>query len=142
MDKIEIIDGSAKVSVNPKIHNLDVVYSAAYVFLDKAYILLDGDPEKEIIVTLKPKEGNDAEKLGLEFSNELLNYSHYKSKTKDLGAIRQAILQRALLIYETPKEIKPEETDKDLDGDFLDDPEGIAVPWEEKYGNKKTKKRD
>jgi His-Xaa-Ser system protein HxsD len=145
MKKITIEGNSAIISVKPKIHNLDVVYSAAYTFLDRAYILLDGDPDKEIIVTMKPKGKEDPEKLGLEFNNELLNYSHYKSKVKDLGEIRQAILQRSLLIFEKKDEEKKEEIDDfeldEKDMDFLDDPEGIAIPWEEKYGKKSKGKK-
>jgi His-Xaa-Ser system protein HxsD len=136
-----VVDGSARVCVNPKLHNLDVVYSAAYTFLDKAYILLDGDPDNEIIVTIRPKDGYNAEKLGFEFSNELLNYSHYKSKVKELGVVRQVILQRALLVYDTKnanyEDGNSEEVDSLIDEDLdFEDVEDIATPWEEKYGDK------
>ena len=73
-DVMEIQGDSVVLSINPKLYALETVYSAAYVFLDRAYILLDGDPEKEILVKLKPKQKEDLDKLGGEFFNELINY--------------------------------------------------------------------
>ena len=58
MDFILLKD-SVKVSVDTKIYPLDVIYSSAYVFLDKAYILLDGNPEEVVVVELRPKEEMD-----------------------------------------------------------------------------------
>jgi His-Xaa-Ser system protein HxsD len=128
------------VSLNPRIYSLDVIYSAAYIFMDKAYLIISGDPEKEIIVEMRPKDENiELEKLGYEFNNEIINYSVYKTQTEKNKDIRNAIVQRALLTNDIP--------DKDMqdnDESYIDDPEGIAVPWEEKYGNKKheTKTED
>ena len=51
-------DNSARVVLDAKIYPKDVVYSAAYVFIDRAYVILEGDPEKHITVGLKPKAGN------------------------------------------------------------------------------------
>lgn len=139
------------ISISPKIYSLDVVYSAAYVFLDKAYILLSGEPKKEIMVELRPKEKrNEIEKLGREFSNELINYAFYKKQSEKNAPIRQAILQRALLTSELQpreeevgkiEEIGEKEFERS-DADYLEDPEGIAVPWEEKYGKKAKSKKE
>lgn len=120
------------ISVNPKIYPLDVVYSASYVFLDKAYILLDGDPEDRIIVELRPKEDYDIEKLGREFNNELLSYADYKKRSESSKIIRESIIKRALLTNDSFLAGKEE--------DYLEDPEGIAVPWEEKDKKKGGKK--
>ena len=38
----------AKITVNPKIYSLQTIFAAAYVFLDKAYILLDYGQGKKI----------------------------------------------------------------------------------------------
>ena len=55
--------------VNPKIYSLDVVQAAAYVLMDRAYVVIDGDPEKEILVELKPTDKKeDLEKLGRDFN--------------------------------------------------------------------------
>lgn len=119
------------ISINPRVYPLDVIYSAAYVFLDKAYVLIDGEPNEEIIIELKPKEKYDLEKLGREFNNELLNYAMYKTQAEKNRRIREFIIQRALLTNE--QGIDNEELE------YIDDPKNIAVSWEEKYG-KKTKK--
>jgi len=119
---IEKKNGVQIVHINPKIYSLDVVYTAAYVFLDSAYIVLDGDPEKEILVKIKPKQKDD--ELGLKFQNELLTYAEYKQNFEDNKDIRQAIMQSALL------------TNDPMD-DYIDDPKGIRIPWEDKYGKTK-----
>lgn len=114
----------ATVLVNTKLYPPEVIYSAAYVFLDKAHFLFEGDPRKQIIVTIKPKEkGLDLKRFCLDFSNELINYSVYVIQAAKKQAIREAIIRRALATNTLPDE----ETDEG--DDWLDDPEGIAKPW-------------
>jgi His-Xaa-Ser system protein HxsD len=145
MGNIKIEKDSVVLTINPKIYPLSTIYSAAYVFLDRAYVLLDGEPEKSVIVRLKPKQKEDFEKLGMEFFNELVNYADYQKRAEQTKAIRGIILQRALLTND-PSLIEPAQ-DKEIENlaeeleDELDDPEGIAVPWEEKYGKKKNKNK-
>jgi len=115
----------ATILVNTKIYAPEVIYSAAYVFLDKAHFLFDGNPNKEITVTVKPKEKNlDLKKLCLDFSNELINYSVYVIQAAKKQAIREAIIRRALATNTLP-EPETEEPEEE----WLDDPEGIAKPW-------------
>jgi His-Xaa-Ser system protein HxsD len=86
------------VSVNPKIYPLEIIYSAAYVFLDRAYLLIDGNPKREIFVQMKPKNKNeDMEKLGNEFNNELVNYAVYVVQAVRNQPLRKAIIERALV---------------------------------------------
>jgi His-Xaa-Ser system protein HxsD len=125
------------ISINPKIYPLEVVYSAAYVFLDRAYLLLDGNPDQEIIVELRPKIKCNLEEIGREFNNELLNYATYKKYAEKNDSIRQAIVHRALL---TNSNDESEDIEEISEEDYTKDPEGIAIPWEEKYG--KDKKQD
>ena len=145
LQQIELKEDYAILKLNPKIYNLDSIYSASYVFLDRAYFLLDGDPEKEVYVKIKPKlNDTNAEKLALEFANELVNYEDYRQRAEMTKTIRETLLQRALITND-PGSL-PVEDDKideeiqkileeiDDDDDVFDDPEGIAVPWEEKYG--------
>ena len=141
--------GGITIDVNPKIYPLDVVYSAAYVFLDKYYLLLDGDPKKSIKVILTPKEKNaNLEKAKAEFHNELITYAFYKEQSKKNSALRRAMLQAALLSSEETAEPEAQASEREIDAglppevreaDFLEDPEGIAVPWEVKYKDKKAK---
>ena len=122
--EIDEKQGCALVSINPKIYFLDVIYSAAYVLLDKAHVVLDGDPEEDIIAEIRPKTNQDLKELANSFNEELLNYSVYKTQSEKNKGIREAILQRALLSNGFNSE------------EEIDDPEGIAIPWEEKYGKK------
>lgn len=144
---IKIENGSIVLNVNPKLYALETVYSAAYVFLDRAYVLLDGDPEKKILVKLKPKKKEDLKKLGGEFLNELINYSDYQKRAEQTKKIRETLLQRALLTND-PSVVQEDEEFDDImeeledDEDFLDDPEGIAIPWEEKYGGEAKKENE
>jgi len=149
-DNFHIKDNRITLAVNPKLYPLEAVYSAAYVFMDRAYIVLDGDPEKEILVNMKLKDGVQSvslEQLGDEFNNELINYADYLTRARETKKIREMFLQRAILTNDPQAaeeiiagggEDLSEEGGLDLDElddeDFLDDPEGIAIPWEEKYG--------
>ncbi len=144
--KINEDENCILISVNPEIYPLDVIYSAAYVFLEKAYLLLEGDPKKEIIIKLTAKERINKEelkKIGKEFLNELISYGFYKKQSEKNNLIRQIILQRVLLTGagENNDDCNSlmEETEEE---DYLDDPKGIAIPWEEKYGDKKNGNSD
>lgn len=139
-NNIKIEKDNVILSINSKLYTLETVYSAAYVFLDRAYILLDGDPKKEIIVRLKPKEKQNLEKLGREFLNELINYADYQKRAKQTKKIREMLLQRALITNDPFIINKEDDVMEELDDDYLEDPEEIAIPWEEKYGKKVKKK--
>lgn len=130
IDNLEIHSDHVIVSVNPKIYNLDIIYSAAYVLMDKAYIVIDGDPEEEIIVEIRAKGKNNNEELGRDFNNELINYAVYKAQSAANQEIKETMVKRALMTNAGSDIVDVE----DDDSSYLDDPEGIAVPWEEKYG--------
>lgn len=119
-------EGYVVVSVNPKIYPLDVVYSAAYALIDKAYVLIDGDPAEEILVELRQKEDKKIEvlHLGRELNTELLNYAVYKSQAKLNQGVRETLLQRTFF---TNKE-KTDNQDS-CEPDYLKDPEAITKPW-------------
>ena len=135
-------DGCVLISVNPKIYPVDVVLSSAYIFTDKCYVLVDGDPNEEIIVELRPKNKEEnIEIIGRDFNNELINYANYAVQAIKNERLREAILNRVLLTNSVEK-------NEDATNDYLekeakpwkfDDPEGIAKPWEEKYGKDKNK---
>ena len=99
MLNIELIEGENKavVSVNPQIYPFDVIFTAVYCFLDEAYVLIDGDPVEEVIVELKPKEGNKIDELGKRFNNTLVKYATYKIYSARNKDIRNILLRRALL---------------------------------------------
>ena len=98
--KVEKNKNQTKILVNPKLYPLEAVYGAAYVFLDKAYLRLDGNPEKKITVQIKGKENlnkKGLENLANDFLNELLNYSLRYRISKNNKKIREYIVGTALL---------------------------------------------
>lgn len=91
-------NGALTVRVNPKIYPLPIVQQAADVFIDRAYVFLDGNPEKEIKVILKPKDRKtDLGKLCGEFNNELVDYSAYFVRSQISRDVREALVRRAFL---------------------------------------------
>jgi His-Xaa-Ser system protein HxsD len=125
---IKIVSNCAMVSVNPKLYPLEVIYSASYVMLDRAYIILTGNPEKEVIVEIESKDKGDAAALGKEFNDQLLNYANYHSMSKKNIEIKKMLLEE---VFKQP--MQEQKVHKKID-----DPEGILIPWEEKYGKRKT----
>jgi len=153
-------DNYVLISVNPKIYPVDVVLSSAYIFTDSCYVLVDGDPNEEIIVELRPKKEGDIEKIGRDFNNELVNYANYAVQAIKNSRLREAILNRVLLTnsvqseeefnenaYGAPQQTSElcEEDNKVLTNEpdeDIDDPLEIAKPWEEKYGEKESVKTE
>jgi len=150
-------DNYVLISVNPKIYPVDVVLSSAYIFTDSCYVLVDGDPNEEIIVELRPKKEGDIEKIGRNFNNELVNYANYAVQAIKNSRLREAILNRVLLTNSVQgedefNEIAPqqpsepwEENNKVLTNEpdeNTDDPLEIAKPWEEKYGKEELVKAE
>lgn len=117
-----------KFTLDPKIYPIEAILNCCYSFVDKAYVFLDSDPKtKNIKVALKRKPGSNNKKIGIlrgEFMNELLYSLIRQTVSKNNKKIREYIVGRAL--YST----LPTAT-------TLDDPLGIAIPWEKKYANKK-----
>ena len=133
--RINKAENSVLVTVNPKIYPLEIVYSAAYVFIDRAYVLIDGDPEKEILVDLKLKETGNLEELGREFNNELVNYAVYAVQSARTQGVRDALVHK---VFETncedTKLKKADECASKAESaveneSYEDDPSGIAKPW-------------
>jgi len=133
--KLKIEGNSVILSINPKLYPLETIYSASYVFLDRAYVFLDGDPKKEILIILKPKEKINLEELGGEFFNELINYADYNARSKETKKIREIILQKALITNDPISQDSDEFDDliKELEDDdeFSDDADKIIAPWED-----------
>jgi His-Xaa-Ser system protein HxsD len=142
------------LTINPRVYPMEAVMSAAFAFLDRAYVLLD-KAKDGTIVRLWPKNGDDARVTEGDFYAELLNEALRVRVAKQNQQVREMVINRALFAA-TNTNVEEEVLDQALDSlddlddldldldsdnlDFLDDPLGIAVPWEEKYSGDDKKK--
>jgi His-Xaa-Ser system protein HxsD len=125
--EIDEKEGFAVFSVNAGIYDDKIVSSAAYIMLDKAFIILDGDPKTTIKVEIrKKKPEQDIKKLVEEFNDELLNYKVYHTQSEKNKNIREMILQRVLMTN-NPEYFE----DKKEKEEAVEDPEKISKKWDE-----------
>ena len=111
-DNLEIHEdkNNVIVTVNPKIYPLNTIFSAAYVLVDKAWVIIDGDPIQEIVVQLKRKDPKiDLEELGRSFNNELINYSVYNAQVEKNAVLRGMIIQKAFETQSQESKVKKQE---------------------------------
>lgn len=83
------------VSINPKIYPLPVVFSASYLMMDKAFMVIDGNPEMEIVVSLRPRKGEKLELIARQFNDQLLNYAVNSYESKKTEKLREELIKEA-----------------------------------------------
>ena len=126
-------DGWIKVPVKTRVYSLPTIYSAGYVFMDKAYIYLDSEGADHVAVWLRPKgKGANLDTLAAEFCQELLNYAHYFTSLKANAESVKILLQRAL--FSAAPSLVQESEEKEIQ-DLIKELEA-----EEKKESKKRKK--
>jgi len=139
--KVTQKENKITILIDPTIYSLEAIYSAAYIFIDKAYLFLEKGPKNQVAVSIKGKEKltlKELKDLSGEFHNELLNCALRDKISKNNQKIREYVVARALMSA-AEEENKPlMKTKKEV---WQKDTLGIAIPWEEKYGNKTIKKQ-
>ena len=149
--EIEALDptqNTAVLTLDAGLYPLDAIYGAAYALIDQAWVLLDREPMADgkghrVLVHLRGKmhlgeAGLHA--LSGTFGNELLSQVLRRKVVKQNSKIIEEIVTQA--IAGAAGATGPQEfLDGDDDLDFLDDPLGIAVPWEEKFKKDKGSER-
>ena len=161
--KVNSRAGVATFDVDTRIYPMDAVLGAAYVFIDRAYVMLDQPGANRIRVELcgkRPLSDNALTALCGDFLNELLGQVLRERSAKRYGRLREALLAKALFSAapglaaeggESVEAVAPPAAPAagadavvpslddlpDESVDYLDDPLGIAMPWEEKFGKKK-----
>jgi His-Xaa-Ser system protein HxsD len=145
-----------EIDVDLSVYPLEPTMGAAYVFLDRCYVFLDKLPDGKVRVALTGKPGCTEDALAVvagEFRNELLSQALRHQVGLRHEKLRELLLARALF-GAAPQLEHGDDDDEDAaddseeamwkaleelpDGDeaFLDDPLGIAVSWEERFGHK------
>ncbi|NOQ55680.1 MAG: hypothetical protein GQ477_02625 [Nanohaloarchaea archaeon] len=152
---VDIKEGTVTFKINPNVYPMGVIFQAADVFIEKAYVYVDGDPEKEISVTLKPKDDKvNIKDYAGEFNNELVSYAAYFVRSQVNRDVREAMLKRAFFSV-SPNNNSEKENEKEFDSKklekvkidigskvpIMDDIEedntsleDIAKPWDEQKG--------
>lgn len=135
--KFSLGEGSLDIDVEEALYPKDAIYGAAYVFIDRCYVFLRRVDDK-VRVTLKPKRADaDAPAMVGEFQNELLGQAWRAQLLADNRTLVETVVSRALGGAAGPPgldELLGAEADTTT---AFDDPLGIAMSWEEKYGKKK-----
>ncbi|MCX6799416.1 MAG: hypothetical protein NTW59_04975 [Candidatus Diapherotrites archaeon] len=88
-------------AIQPKLFSVETVFSAAYSMLDKAFVLVDGDPRDMMVVSMQPKEGKGLRALAERFSQQLLNYAVNAQQSAATRQIRECLLRRVFLTQST-----------------------------------------
>jgi His-Xaa-Ser system protein HxsD len=142
--QIETLDAATStmsMSLDIGLYPRDVLYAAAYVFLDRAYVLLDRDGTR-FLVHLRGKQPQDDATLRAmagEFANELLAQALRHQVVKSNQKIIEDITTLAIAGAAGGVAAGHDDTadglldlESTVDDGFLDDPLGIATPWEAK----------
>lgn len=89
---------SCEVEVDESVYPLDIGKTAAYLLTDRARVDIYRKAEVpgSYFVRLAPKSGKDADALGTEFANELLNTSLKEELTAKFGDMREQIIVTAI----------------------------------------------
>jgi His-Xaa-Ser system protein HxsD len=137
------VDGSVTITVDAVLYPLEALYGAAYIFIDRCYVLLDRPREGALSVTLASKKG-DASPEGLramvgEFANELLSQAWRQKIIEENRVVLETVTTQALAGAMGAPTLD-DLASFDFTEEGFDDPLGIAMSWEEKQQQKKAAK--
>jgi His-Xaa-Ser system protein HxsD len=139
IDTLDPQTATLTLSLDVGLYPRDVLYAAAYVFIDRAYVRLDRDGPR-YLVHLRGKQALDEATLRAmagEFGNELLAQA---LRLRVVRANQRLIEDITGLAIAGAAGAPPREDaalvdlEEPADDGFLDDPLGIATPWETKKG--------
>jgi His-Xaa-Ser system protein HxsD len=141
----DLQDSSAELVVDQALYSLEAVYGASFTFIDRCFVFLDRAEEGKIRVTLaSKKQGATEEELRAfvgEFANELLACAWREKITAENRGAIEAVTMQALAGAMGPASLDELE-DFDFSEEPFEDPLGIAMSWEEKYGKDKAKRKE
>jgi His-Xaa-Ser system protein HxsD len=133
-------DANVVLFFDESIYPRDVVFGAAYVLMDRCFVHIDRDQDK-LLVRLRPKPGIslEASSLAGDFENEAIAQLWRREILKDNGRLLEDMTTRVLSgAAGAPSLDDLLDTDLSSLGEAFDDPLGIAVSWEEKYGKQQS----
>lgn len=139
--EVDLDDAAVQLRIDESIYPLEAAYSAAFTFIDRCFVFLDRPQEgalRVVLSTKDPAEGGEEALRALvgEFANELLACAWRGRITRDNRATIEAVTMQAMAGALGPPSLDELE-EFDFTEEPFEDPLGIAMSWEEKYGKKK-----
>ena len=140
--RVDLGEGRATIDLDAGLYPLEAVYGAAYVFIDRCYVLLDRPEPTKLRVLLSPKRPDADVAAQLrdmvgELANELLSAAWRHQITQENRARIEAVTLSAISGAMGPPSLDDLES-FDFTEEAFEDPLGIAMSWEEKYSKKKS----
>ncbi len=137
----DVASGSVKIDLDETAYPLEAIYGAAYIFIDRCYVLLDRPQPGRFRAVLAPKIAGAAapalRALAGEFANELLSCAWRHRITQENRAVIEQVTTQAIAGAMGSPSLD-DLAKYDFAGEALEDPLGIAQSWEEKYKKKKA----
>lgn len=135
--ELDLGDAAATVLLDVTLYPLPAIYAAAYVLIDRAFVLLDRPADDRVRVTLMAKDpsasAQELTALAGELANEVLACAFRHQLTQDNRVTVETVTMQAMSGAMGPPSLA-DLADFDFDDDALDDPLGIAQSWEERHG--------
>ncbi len=147
--QVQVGDNRVKLEVTTQVYAQNSILGAAYIFTDRCYVFIDKTEADRLEITLTGQGSLKEQELQAivgEFSNELLAQELRKNIVSTNRSLIETIVSRSLGAA-TPPDVTIAEFDLseleelELDDDEFDDPLGIAVSWEDKFGKEKAEKK-
>ncbi len=135
IEQVDPATSTLVLSLDSELYSRDVLYGASYVFIDRAYVLLDREDSRYVVrLRSKHKLPEDAMRaMAGEFENELLAQALRERVAQANQGIIEGITALAIsgaTTAQLPASAEPAA----MDG-FIDDPAGLGTPWEGKKGS-------
>jgi His-Xaa-Ser system protein HxsD len=135
---VDVGRNSVTLKVDPATYPLDALYGAAYVFIDRCFVLLDR-PDGSWRVTLASRKAeptqDELRALVGEFANELISCAWRAKIAEESRGLIESVTAQALGGAMGPPSL--DELEKfDFSEETFEDPLGIALSWEEKHKKK------
>ncbi len=139
--RADVGEGRAVIDLDASLYPVEAVYSAAYVFIDRCYVLLDRPEATQLRVVLAPKRPEEdliaqLRPLVGELANELVSAAWRHRITTQNRAQIEAVTLQAVAGAMGPPTLDDLES-FDFTDEAFEDPLGIAMSWEEKYAKKR-----
>ena len=131
-------EGSVTITVDASVYPIEALYGAAYIFIDRCYVLIDRPRGGSFSVSLTPKATAADEALREmvgEFANELLSQAWRQKILEENRVILETVTTQALAGAMGPPSLD-DLAAFDFSEESFEDPLGIAMSWEDKYKKK------